>query len=380
MIDPVCRHPTYKLALKTFIGPDKEAALMAANINHASTWYKIYCDGLGFEGGACALVILYKGNHAVKSLHCHLGPLTTHMVYESKLIGLLLALHLLLGLTCQLLNTVIMGLDNQAMICSLSNQTPKPAHYILNTIHTTAEKLHQCQDHLQYKDTFRQPRQQCQQLPAKSKNVINLQIHWVPGHLDFAPNDKADELAKEAAARNSSPPNTLPSFLRKLLPMSLSVLWQELKLQTQHCWTRHWKSSPHYWHLGGIDTVPSKNWMKLINPLSHKQASIIMQLRTGHIGLNKHLHHIKCSNTLYCPNCDENTIEDTHHFLFTCSGYRHKCSILHRKLRRHSHDLSYLLPNPAATLPLLQYIHSTGWLKQTFGAVCSNNQLAADPT
>ena len=87
MIDPVCRHPTYKLALKTFIGPDKEAALMAANINHASTWYKIYCDGLGFEGGACALVILYKGNHAVKSLHYHLGPLTTHMVYESKLIG-----------------------------------------------------------------------------------------------------------------------------------------------------------------------------------------------------------------------------------------------------------------------------------------------------
>ena len=226
------------------------------------------------------------------------------------------------------------------------------------------------------KDTFCQVHQQHQQLPAKSKNVIDLQIHWVPGHLDFAPNDKADKLTKEAAAGNSSPPSTLLSFLRKLLPASLSMLQQESKLQTQR-----WKSSPHYRHLGGIDkSVLSKNWMKLINPLSCKQASIIMQLHSGHIGLNKLLHHIKWSNTPYCPNCDENAIEDTHHFLFTCSAYQHKCSILHRKLRRHSHDLSYLLTNSAATLPLLKYIHSTGQLKQTFGAVCSNDQLAADLT
>ena len=169
---------------------------MAANINHTSTLYKIYCNSSGFKGGASAAAILYKGNHVVKSLHYHLGPLTTHTVYESELIGLLLILHLLLGLTCQL-HTVIIDLDNQAMICSLSNQTPKPAHYILNTIHTTAKKLHQRQDHLQNKDTFHQAHQQRQQLPAKTKNVIDLQIHWVPGHLDFAPNDKADEPTKK---------------------------------------------------------------------------------------------------------------------------------------------------------------------------------------
>ena len=48
MIDPVHRHPTYKPALKMFIGLDKEAALTAVNINHTSTHYKIYCDGSGF--------------------------------------------------------------------------------------------------------------------------------------------------------------------------------------------------------------------------------------------------------------------------------------------------------------------------------------------
>ena len=30
------------------------------------------------------------------------------------------------------------------------------------------------------------------------------------------------------------------------------------------------------------------------------------------------------------------------------------------------------------SLPLLKYVHSTGRLKQTFGALCSENQLAAD--
>ena len=48
MIDPVHRHPTYKPALKMFIGLDKEAVLTAANINHTSTRYEIYCDGSGF--------------------------------------------------------------------------------------------------------------------------------------------------------------------------------------------------------------------------------------------------------------------------------------------------------------------------------------------
>ena len=181
---------------------------------------------------------------------------------------------------------------------------------------------------------------------------------------------------KEAATGNSSPPNALPTFLRKPLPTSLFALQQELKSQTQH-----WKTSPRYHYLGRIDkSAPSKNWMKLINPLSHKQASIIMQLHTSHIGLNKHLHCIKHSNTPYCPNCDENTIKDTHHFLFDCTGYQHERSILHRKLCRRMHNLSYLLTNPTATLPLLKYIHSTGHLKQTFGAVCSNDQLTADPT
>ena len=378
-IDPVRRHPNYRPALKTVISNNKESALISANENHAESQYKVYCDGSGFEGGAGASAVLYKGNRIIKSLRYHLGPLTEHTVYESELIGLMLALHLLIGLTCQLLFTVIIGIDNQAAIRSLMNQKSKPAHYLLDKIHDATERLHQRQDQLQNKTTFQQARRQQQQLTAKSRNVVDLQIHWVPGHLDFSPNDKADELAKDAAAGNSSLPRDLPAFLRKPLPVSVSALRQESKSKIQRRWARRWKTSPRCRHMGGIDkSVPSKKWMSLVKPLSRRQASLIMQLRTGQIGLNKHLHRIRRSDTPYCPNCNENAVETIHHFLFDCARYRSERSILHRKLRRRSHNLSYLLSHPAATLPLLKYVHSTGRLKQTFGALCSENQLSAN--
>lgn len=149
----------------------------------------------------------------------------------------------------------------------------------------------------------------------------------------------------------------------------------------QWCWACRWKTSPHCCHMGGIDKlVPSKKWMMLVKPLSQCQASLIMQLCTGQIGLNKHLYWICCSETPYCPSCNKNATESIHHFLFNCICYCHEWSILHQKLWWCSHNMSYLLSHPAATLPLLKYVHLTGRLKQTFGTLCSENQLTADTT
>ena len=136
-IDPVHQHPNYKPGLKTTIEPNKDSALTKANGIHTTTCYKVCCDSSGFEGGAGALAVLYKDNHVMKSLHCYLGPLTEHMVYELELVGLLLALHLLLWLTCHLLISVIIGLNNQAAIHLLVNQESKPAHYLHQEIGET---------------------------------------------------------------------------------------------------------------------------------------------------------------------------------------------------------------------------------------------------
>ena len=113
--------------------------------------------------------------------------------------------------------------------------------------------------------------------------------------------------------------------------------------------------------------------LKLVSLLSCSQASIILQLRTGHIGLNKFLHRIKCADTPLCLSCNNNSIETINHFLFKCRHYCHERHILQNELQHNASNASYLLSNPTATLHLLKYIHTTGRLKKTFGAVYSGD-------
>ncbi|KNZ72377.1 hypothetical protein J132_03468 [Termitomyces sp. J132] len=85
------------------------------------------------------------------------------------------------------------------MLKALFNQRPHPAHYLLDLIHSTAEQL-------------------------QTRDVINLQLHWVPGHKDFTPNKRADELAKTAAQGTTSNTKSLPVALcRSPLPVSISA-------------------------------------------------------------------------------------------------------------------------------------------------------------
>jgi len=112
------------------------------------------------------------------SLHYYLGPLSDHTVYEGEIVGLIIALHLLKSIHFQLSSYTIIGTDNQAAIKALSNQTPHPAHHLLDQVHNAAEQLHTAQYQLTNTITRHLP----------TKNVIDLQIHWTPGHSSFPSN------------------------------------------------------------------------------------------------------------------------------------------------------------------------------------------------
>ena len=77
----------------------------------------------------------------------------------------------------------------------------------------------------------------------------------------------------------------------------------------------------------------------------HRQSSLLMQLRTGHIGLNHHLFRIKHSETPVCPHCRGLTVETVKHFLLDCPFYCKGCHMLQLKLRRNAKSLSFLLSN-----------------------------------
>ena len=69
---------------------------------------------------------------------------------------------------------------------------------------------------------------------------------------------------------------------------------------------------------------PSHSFLAVTSHLSKAQASVLMQLHTGHIPLNYFLHKINKVESPVCPICwlADKTI---HHYLFNClrHAYEH---------------------------------------------------------
>jgi ribonuclease HI len=337
-ISTVRRRPNYVTKFSTHIAGNKETALAMARTLHNNCKYSFYTDGSGFENGIGAAAVSYINKVESQYLWFHLGPTSKHTVYEGELIGICLALHILLSLPLNIRSRVIIGSDSQAAIKALANQSTHPAHYLLDYIHDSAEKLH-----------------------SKHNGNINLQIHWTPAHSNFTPNERADALAKRAAEGTSSATNRLPSFIRNSeLPTSIPATRHEYLTSLRKSWKSLWKKSPRYPLSRSVDkSLPSNKFLHLVDNISRSQSAILTQLRTGHSPLNNHLFRIRSSETPVCPHCGNLTVETVSHFLFQCPHYQQERHMLRRKLKRSANSLSFLLSNPQAVKPLLKYIIAT---------------------
>ena len=250
---------------------------------------------------------------------------------------------------------------------TLSNQKSHPGQYILDAIHHSAERLHAKQDQLINREERQRAIDEGENWTGRKRGVIDLQIHWVPGHCNFEPNERADKEAKKAAQGDSSDAKSLPALLRKRLPLSVSALCQSHNAKLTKRWERRWKLSPRQATHKSIDnSAPSKKYLWLVKNLERSQASILFQLCTGHIGLNQHLFCIRRSETPSCPHCQGITVETVKHFLLDCPHYARERHELCTKLRRNADSLPFLLNNSTAILPLLKYVHATGRFKSFF--------------
>ncbi|KNZ75981.1 hypothetical protein J132_00731 [Termitomyces sp. J132] len=156
----------------------------------------VYCDGSGYKDSIGVAVVLYIDGRESDTLKYHFGPTMQHIVYQAKIIGILLGLHLLANLADRLPAQSALGSDSQATIKALLNQQPHSAHYLLDWSDRTC-------------------------------GVIELQIHWTLGHTNFQLNKHVDELAKKAAGGMSSPAEMILKTLRKgPLPTNISAAHQ----------------------------------------------------------------------------------------------------------------------------------------------------------
>jgi hypothetical protein len=196
-------------------------------------------------------------------------------------------------------------------------------------------------------------------------------LTWTPGHEGIEGNERADKAAKSAASGHSSEQKDLPVFLRrKPLPVSVSATKQVLKKKMKARWITEWKTSRRYADANKIDSsLPSDDFLHIIDQLRRSQASLLIQLRTGHIPLNVVLHRIKRSDTPNCPHCPDGVRETIHHFLLVCPHYVGARRLLQAKLRREASSIPFLLGTRKGIPHLLRYVSNTQRLKATFGEV-----------
>ncbi|KAJ7646449.1 hypothetical protein DFH06DRAFT_997610 [Mycena polygramma] len=200
------------------------------------------------------------------------------------------------------------------------------------------------------------------ELSRLQSRIPNLRLHigWVPGHVDFAPNERVDEEAKDAA-QNPSPPSTdIPLLFQSPLPRSIAAAKATFRAHTASLWTATWQSSPRFAKFKKLDnggTVHSIH-KPLVN-LSRRNSSLIVQLRTGMVGLNAWLHKIRRAESPLCQTCQRR--EDVQHFVFFCSRYTHR-SLLRTALGRKATSLGFLLTHDKGIRYLLRYIHATNRL------------------
>ena len=56
------------------------------------------------------------------------------------------------------------------------------------------------------------------------RNTDDLRVHWVPDHVNFPPNERADIHAKRAAKGDVTRGDDLPKLLKKPLPGSIATI------------------------------------------------------------------------------------------------------------------------------------------------------------
>ena len=128
---------------------------------------------------------------------------------------------------------------------------------------------------------------------------------WIPGHIGLPGNEKADNLARKAAAKGEidiENETTIKEIFSKIESM-IEAEWQ--KQYSDSSTARLYKQ---------IEPTVSKE-IKFVNSNRRKEV-IITRLRLGKCLLNSYLHKINRHETGLCDTCE--LPETVEHFLLNC--------------------------------------------------------------
>ena len=321
----------WKAGMERRIVNTKEKAMEEEEADTAEI--KVYTDGSGVDGNIGAAAILRRrGRRGWRVRRFGVGKVAHHEVFEGAT-GLVLAMDLVREE--KRVREVSIYTDNQAAITATGTDAPGSARHIIDMVHAQHRRL------------------------KKKHAQAQVTIRWVPGHSDVQGNEKADEHAKRAAKGDATPPTDLPTCLRKAFPISKAAKRRLFRKKLTDAAARAWAASPRHPKFKQIDPILSlMSFRKIVKDMPKHQSATLVQLRTGHIALSKHLHRIGKADTPVCPCCrrEEETVI---HFLLRCPAHAIARRALFRSVGRDASYVRKLLSNPGTIPHTLEYVGAT---------------------
>ncbi|XP_058807568.1 uncharacterized protein LOC131673537 [Phymastichus coffea] len=179
-------------------------------------------------------------------------------------------------------------------------------------------------------------REKIYEFQKKAHKDCEIVLVWIPAHLGINGNEKADQLAKEAANSASTDIYKIPftDFKEIAKKKSIENTFDSVKSQGQIKGTEYFKN--YY-------KDSSKPWYFKIN-LPREIISTINRCRAGHYNLAFSLARIGVKDNSHCECGDEN--QTINHILWNCSLYDQERQPFIRKLQK----LKFSLPTSCATL------------------------------
>ena len=205
-----------------------------------------------------------------------------------------------------LTNKVVFLTDSRSSIEAMKNSRPRYQSFLLNNI-----------------------KQKAQDLLTDTENSFEVTIQWIPSHVGIDGNEKADEIAKSAHGNHHMIPAVLDlNDVKAIIKSAQHIRWQ-LKYDLVK----------HNLHIGPIKPIIEKwPWS---NIKKRQIETTLIRFRSGHVGLNGHLHRFNMAEDPLCQTCREP--ETIPHFFLTCRQYERQRIRLKTRLNRlNITDLNYI--------------------------------------
>jgi len=338
-IRSVRQGPKWEPSFGIQIAQDKKAALLSEKSNRDHI--QVYSDGSAIDGGVGAAAILFRNGIRMATLRKYLGRANAHTVYEAEVVGIGLGIELIRREEVSLQASI--AVDSKAAIQATQSTAAGSGAYLMDRVHSAAARL------------------------RREKPQLTLTVRWVPGHTGVPGNELVDVEAKKAAREEESDRQTLPGWAQQQLPISksatLQIFHSDLKKRTHDLFER----SPRRAKIQYIDaSTPSHNFRRITAHIPRKHASILIQLRTGHVPLQRYLYMIGKTESALCPACGGHE-ETVRHFLLVCPTYDENRHRLGRTIDVSGVRMDVLLNDPKAFPALFRFIHDSKRFQDAYG-------------